>query len=682
MRDLLVPLRVCTCLLAFGSGGSPANAQPSDTRGAQVFADRCAPCHGADGRGAERGPDIVATPASLRRQLAEIERVVRQGVPGGGMPAVAAPDADIAAVSRHVRALADAARTPPTWPRVRATLRDGSAIEGLVLAEGGGDIHMLRSDGALVTVVRADARAIDPRGRAEMPTLEPRETVESTGNGDWATYNGDVSGNRHSTLPEITPANVGGLRLAWTFAVPGARYLRATPLVVGGVMYVTAPNEVFALDAHSGRQIWHFRQPRTPGVIGDAGAGVNRGVALKGDRLFVVTDDARLVALHRGNGQVLWETRMADFREHYGATSAPLVVGDLAITGISGGDEGARGFVAAYEVATGREVWRFWSVPARGEPGSETWQGTAIDHPCAAPWLTGSYDADLDQLLWTTGNPCPDYNGDERRGDNLWSNSVVSLDPKTGRMRWFFQFTPHDLNDWDAVQTVIVVDAPFDGRTRKLLLQANRNGFFYVLDRETGRPLRATPFSRTLNWATGIDSSGRPQRIAGMEPSVRGTIVCPSVEGATNWMSPAFNPETGLYYVQALERCSIFQKSSRGFEPGESFYGGSTRRVPGETAGKVLRALDVATGRIAWELPQIGAGDSWSGVLSTQSGLVFTGEDDGTFSALDARDGRRLWQFPANAAWRASPMTYLARDRQHVAVAGGGVIYSFALAAQ
>jgi alcohol dehydrogenase (cytochrome c) len=212
-----------------------------------------------------------------------------------------------------------------------------------------------------------------------------------------------------------------------------------------------------------------------------------------------------------------------------------------------------------------------------------------------------------------------------------------------------------------------------------LLLQANRNGFFYVLDRETGQLLLAEPFVRNLNWATGIGADGRPQRVPGMEPSLRGTVVCPSVEGATNWMSPAYNPETGLYYVQALERCSVFQKSSRGFEPGESFYGGSTRRVPGETAGKVLRAIEVATGRIAWELPQVGAGDSWAGVLSTSTGLLFTGEDDGTFTALDARDGRRLWQFAANAAWRGSPMTYLSRGRQHVAIAGGGVIYSFAL---
>ena len=620
MRHLAF-LPAAACALAVLTSVRPAAAQPADTPAAQLFADRCAPCHGGDGRGAERGPDIVTTPAAGRRSAAEIARVIREGIPGGGMPPVAMATGDIDVVAGHVRTLADQAKMPPSWPRVRAVLGDGTLLEGLVLAEGAGDVHVLRDDGALATVERTKARSVETIGRGPMPTLTPRAAHTPVSPGDWATYNGDVAGNRHTRLPQITPANVAGLRLAWTFAVPGARYLRATPLVIDGVMYVTAPNEVFALDAHTGRQIWHVRQPRTPGVIGDAGSGVNRGVAIDGDRLFVVTDDARLLALHRGNGQVLWDTRMADFRQHYGATSAPLVVGDLVITGISGGDEGARGFVAAHEVATGREVWRFWSVPARGEPGSETWQGTAIDHPCAAPWLTGSYDADLDQLLWTTGNPCPDYNGDERRGDNLWSNSVVSLDPKTGRMRWYFQFTPHDLNDWDAVQTVIAVDAPFEGTPRRLLLQANRNGFFYVLDRETGKPLRATPFSRTLNWATGIDANGRPQRIAGMEPSVRGTIVCPSVEGATNWMSPAYNPDTGLYYVQALERCSVFQKSSRGFEPGESFYGGSTRRVPGETGGKVLRAIDVATGRIAWELPQVGQGDSWAGVLSTASGL-------------------------------------------------------------
>ena len=258
---------------------------------------------------------------------------------------------------------------------------------------------------------------------------------------------------------------------------------------------------------------------------------------------------------------------------------------------------------------------------------------------------------------------------------------MIALDPRTGARRWHFQFTPHDLNDWDAVQTVIATDAEWEGRRRKLLLQANRNGFFYVLDRESGEFLRATPFVENVNWATGIGADGRPLRIPGMQPTVGGTTMCPSVEGATNWMSPAFNPDTGLLYVQALERCSVFLKSSRWFEPGQSFYGGSTTRVRDEIGGKVLRAIDVRTGRIAWELPQVGNGDTWGGVLSTATGLVFVAEDDGTFSAVDARTGRRRWQFAANAHWRGSPMTYLVDGRQHVAIAGGGIVYAFALPA-
>ena len=661
-----------------------ASMQPptTDSRGASVFAERCALCHGADGRGGERGPDIVTGSRGASRRVADIERVVRDGVPGGGMPAVPLPAEDVGAVAQHVRALADAARTPQTWPRVRATMRDGAVVEGLTLAESAADLHVLDADGTLRSILRAEVARVDTIGRDVMPALAPREDVQAPGPGDWATYNGDPGGNRHSLHRQVTPGNVASLQPAWTFAVPGARTLRTTPLVVDGVMYVTAPNELYALDARSGRQIWQYRRPRTSGVIGDAGAGVNRGVALLGDRLFMVTDDARLLALHRANGRLLWETTMADYREHYGATSAPLVVGRLVISGVSGGDEGVRGFIAAFDVVSGREAWRFWTVPARGEPGSETWEGKAIEHGCAATWLTGSHDVALDTLYWTAGNPCPDYNGDERRGDNLWSNAVVALDPRTGRLRWHFQFTPHDLNDWDAVQTVIVAEAPFRGTRRKLLLQANRNGFFYVLDRETGKLLLAEPFVRNLNWASGVGPDGRPRRIAGMEPSVRGTRVCPSVEGATNWMSPAFNPDTGLLYVQALERCSVFLKSSRWFEPGESFYGGSTTRVPGETGGKVLRALDIETGRIVWELPQVGNGDTWGGVLSTASGLVFVAEDDGHFSAVDARTGRRLWQFAANAFWRGSPMSYLAGGRQHVAIAGGGVVYAFALPAR
>ncbi len=672
-------LRTALCVLAVGLPGLPAAAQTPDPRGAQVFAERCAPCHGADGRGAERGPDIVATGPALRRQVPEIERVIREGVPGGGMPAVPLAAGDATAVASHVRGLAEAGPRRPTWQRVRATLRDGSATDGLVLAEATDGVHLLAGDGRLTRLARRDVVTLDVVGREEMPSLTPRAGLPPPSVNDWATYNGDPGGNRHTPHRQIAPDTISRLQPAWTFAVPGIRALRATPLAVDGVMYVGAPNEVVALDARTGQSLWHYRRPRTPGVIGDAGAAVNRGVALAGDRLFMVTDDARLVALHRSTGQVLWEAVMADFRAHYGATSAPLVVGDLVVSGISGGDEGVRGFVAAYDIASGTRRWQFWTVPRPGEPGSETWKGRAIDHGCAATWLTGSYDITLDTLYWTAGNPCPDYNGDEREGDNLWSNAVLALEPRTGALRWHFQFTPHDLNDWDAVQTVVVADAPFRGQPRKLLLQANRNGFFYVFDRESGALLLAEPFIRGLNWATGVGPDGRPQRVTGMVPTVGGTTVCPSVEGATNWMSPAFNPDTGFFYVQTLERCSVFLKSSRWFEQGESFYGGSTTRVPSDVGGKVLRAIDVQTGRIAWELPQVGAGDTWGGVLSTASGLVFFGEDDGAFTAVDARTGQRRWRFAANAPWRGSPMTYVVDGRQYVAIAGGGVIYAFAL---
>lgn len=678
---LLAVLLLTLAISARGGAEAQPQREPAEPQAEvqRLFAAQCGICHGLDGRGAERGPDIVTPRRAATRPLEATERIIREGIPPGGMPASSLSDEEIRSLARYLRELAEAAREPTTFPRLRVLLRDGRRLEGLVQNESNFDVQLLTTDGQLAALDRDEIVETIELGRGTMPVLEPRGVADTWKPGDWPTYNGDAGGNRHSMLRQITPENVSQMRLKWTFPAGNARNLRTTPVVVDGVMYVTAPNEVFALDARTGRQIWHHSRPRTPGVIGDAGAGVNRGVALRGDRLYVVTDDARLLALHRANGQLLWDVVMADYRQHYGATAAPLVVDDLVISGVSGGDEGIRGFLAAFDAVTGKEVWRFWTVPAPGEPGSETWQGKAIEYPCAATWLTGSYDAKLNLLFWTTGNPCPDYNGDERKGDNLWSNSVVALEPKTGRMRWYYQFTPHDLNDWDAVQTVIVADTAFQGSQRSLLLQANRNGFFYVLDRQTGKLLLAEPFVTKMNWATGIGADGRPQRIPGMVPSLQGTTVCPSVVGATNWMSPAFNPDTGLYYVMALERCSIFVKSALWFEPGESFYGGSTRNVPGEVGRKYLRAIDVQTGKIAWEYPQIGPANTWSGVLTTTSGLVFFGDDGGAFAAADARSGKLLWHFPANTTWRGSPMTYTVGDRQFVALAGGGTIFAFGL---
>ena len=466
------------------------------------------------------------------------------------------------------------------------------------------------------------------------------------------------------------------------FPIANANRLEGTPVVVDGTMFVTTANEAYALDAASGRPIWHYARPLTKGVIGDAAGAINRGVAVLGDRVFMVTDHAHLVALSRLNGKLLWDVAMADFHKHYGATGAPLVVNDLVLSGTSGGDEGDRGFLAAYDAQTGARVWRVWTIPSRGEPLDSTWRGRALEHGCGAAWLTGTYDAGTGLLYWPTGNPCPDYNGDERRGDNLYSSSVLALDPRTGAMRWYYQFTPHNVHDWDASETLALIDADFHGQPRKLLVQANRNGFFYVLDRITGQLLLSTPFVHKLTWSSGIGADGRPVVLPGSDPTVRGVRVCPSLEGATNWMSTAFNPSTHLYYVMALESCSIFTKSSAWWQQGKSFYGGGASRVPGEQRQKVLRAIDPQTGKIAWELPQIGDGESWGGVLSTAGGLVFYGDDGGALAAVNASTGTPLWHFNTNESWHASPMTYAVHGTQYVAVAAGSTIVAFALQAK
>jgi alcohol dehydrogenase (cytochrome c) len=367
---------------------------------------------------------------------------------------------------------------------------------------------------------------------------------------------------------------------------------------------------------------------------------------------------------------------MADYKQNYGATSAPLVVKDLVITGPSGGDEGVRGFIAAYKASTGEEAWRFWTVPAPGEPGSNTWVGKAWEHGCAASWLTGVYDPALDLIYWPTGNPCPDYNADERMGDNLYSSSVVALEPATGKLRWHYQFTPHDVHDWDATQVPVLVDTTFEGRPRKLLLQANRNGFFYVLDRTDGKLLLAKPFVEKLTWAKEIGKDGRPVLLPGADPTPEGVRACPAVEGATNWFSTSFHPGTGLYYLMALEKCSLYRKAPAQWEAGKSHYGGDTRST-GEPGKKYLRALDIRTGRVAWEVPQEGPGNTWGGVLSTAGGLVIFGNDNGDLSAADAKSGKLLWSFPANQPWKASPMTYTAGGKQFIAVAAGSSIITF-----
>ncbi|WP_080507509.1 PQQ-dependent dehydrogenase, methanol/ethanol family [Bryobacter aggregatus] len=628
--------------------------------GKRLFEARCAMCHGADAAGGERGPSLIAHPVS--------REIIRNGKPASGMPAFAFSDDEMNAVVGYIES-----RAPRQQKAVEKTVTvGGRSIEGLVQNESNFDQQLLGRDGRLYLIDRAASRIESPEPLSFASIAQPQE-------GEWPTYNGNLNGNRHSSLREIHRGNVSKLAPRWIFTLPNAKRLEGTPLVANGVMYMSAANEVFALDARSGRQIWHFQMPLTKGVIGDAASAINRGVALLGDRVFLVTDHAHLLALDRLSGKLIWDTKMADFKEHYGTTSAPLIVKDLVITGSSGGDEGARGFIAAYRASTGEEVWRHWTMPAPGDPEAATWKGRAIEHGCGAPWLTGSYDPQLSLLYWTTGNPCPDYNGDERIGDNLYTSSVLALEPETGKRRWYFQFTPHDLHDWDAAQPVLLVDAPFQGKPRKLLLQANRNGFFYVLDRVSGEFLLGEKYVKKMDWASGLTQTGRPILVPGKEPSEAGTQACPAVEGASNWMSSSYSAATGLFYVMTLERCSIYLKSAAWWEPGKSFYGGGTNRVPGENGEKILRAIHVATGKIAWEYPQIGSANSWGGVLSTDGGLVFFGEDSGAFAAVDAKTGAPLWHFQTSQLWKASPMSYRAGGRQFIAIAAGGAILAFGL---
>ena len=370
---------------------------------------------------------------------------------------------------------------------------------------------------------------------------------------------------------------------------------------------------------------------------------------------------------------------MADWRQNYNATSAPLIVGDLVVSGTAGGEQGVRGFLSAYDQATGKEVWRFWTVPKPGEPGSETWIGTGIEHPGGVTWMTGVYDPELQLVYWTTGNPSPDYNGDDRLGDNLYASSVVALDAKTGELKWHYQFTPHNVWDWDAQQPTVLIDINWDGQPRKLLVQASRNGFFYVLDRADGKLLLAKPFVKHLTWAREIGADGRPVLNPGLEPTPEGTTICPSSHGAANWYSTSYSPLTGLYYVQTLENCNIFVKNRSDWAAGRSYMGGATRQAPNAPNQKILRAIDVKTGKVAWELPQTGPGAARGGTLATASGLVFFCDDQDRFVAVDAANGKPLWRFSANSIWRASPMTYQFDEKQYVAIASGSNIIVFGL---
>jgi alcohol dehydrogenase (cytochrome c) len=499
--------------------------------------------------------------------------------------------------------------------------------------------------------------------------------------GNWLTYSGDYRSHHYSTLKQITSDNVHRLRAKWIHQMHRPK-VETTPIVVDGIMYVTRPpSDVMALDAETGRALWTFEYELKTRVYTCCGE-VNRGLAILGTTLFINTLDAQLIALDARSGRKLWQTEIADPKLNYTATGAPLAVKDKIIVGIAGAEGGIRGFLDAYDPKTGKRVWRFWTIPAPGEPGSETWGGgDAWKHGGGSTWLTGSFDPDLNLLYWGTGNPGPDYNGDVRPGDNLYTCSLVALDPDTGKMKWYYQFTPHDTRDWDATQVPVLLDSAFDGRPRKLVVLPSRNGFHYVLDRATGEFLLAKPYVQ-VTWAKEIDRKGRPVIVPGNEPTPEGNDrIWPGVDGGNNWMSPSYNPITRLLYFSAREeRRRFFKTDAPEFRPGESFFGGGggggARFKPEESWGWLI-AMVPETGDIKWKHRVLTP--PWAGVLSTAGNLVFSATPSGNFYALDARTGKELWHFKGGERVYASPITFLSRGKQMITIPIGDVLLAFGL---
>ena len=510
---------------------------------------------------------------------------------------------------------------------------------------------------------------------------------------NWLTYNGNYSSQRHSGLEQITRDNVDDLEMKWMLQNQTFGAWQSNPIVVDGIMYITErPNDVMAVDAVTGRVFWLYRHTPSEDASVCCGAN-NRGVAILGDKVFMGTLDARLIAIDAINGKPLWDIEVADVNLAYSITMAPLIIKDKVVVGVGGGEFGIRGFIAAYDAETGEEAWRFYTIPGPGEPGHDTWQGDDWEHGGAPVWITGSYDPELNLTYWGVGNPGPDWNAGQRPGDNLYSDAVVALDVDTGELVWHFQFTPNDGYDYDSVQVPVLVDMDWDGRPRKLMLWANRNGYFYALDRETGEFLLGEPFVK-VNWSSGLDENGRPIPT----PQPAGSPTWPGNQGGTNWYPPSYSPSTGLFYFAAWENyATIYEPEDSEYRPGRFFLGGGfsvLAPVPGaptigigrttpinnwtdEVGYGAVIAMDPRSGGAAWKFRQFDVSDG--GMLTTASDLLFTGGREGHFHALDAWTGELLWKASLGGQIVMAPVTFMVDGQQYVSVISGHTLVTFAL---
>ena len=498
----------------------------------------------------------------------------------------------------------------------------------------------------------------------------------------WLSYSGAYNGQRFSPLDQVDRGNVQRLALQWVFQTGVKGTHQATPLVIDGIMYLTTPeNHAYALDIRTGRPLWHYER-HLPKELSLCCGPQNRGVAALGDRLFMATLDAHVIALDAKTGRVRWDVEAAEARKGYSFTGAPLVVKNKVITGVAGGEYGVRGFIDAYDAETGKRVWRFYTIPGEGEPGNDTWKGDSWKRGGAPAWVTGSYDPELNTLYWGTGNPGPQMYGANRLGDNLYSDSLVALDPDTGRLKWHFQFTPHDVHDWDSVHVPVLIDDTFNGAPRKLVAVANRNGFFYLLDRTNGKFLFAKPYTE-VTWAREIGADGRPVLLPDKEPTAEGNRVCPGGVGGTNWHSSSYSPRTHLYYLFSKEECTLYMADNNlepPHRPGRPYIGSAFFQPPQERDESAVRAVEPLTGKIRWEFKHFSG--AWSGVLSTAGGLVFSGDGQGNFIALDAESGHDLWHIPLGAQIQTAAISYAVDGRQHITIAAGSAFFTFALPAE
>jgi alcohol dehydrogenase (cytochrome c) len=614
---------------------NPFQSDADLAAGESLFQSKCVTCHGPEGVG-DSAPSLTRVAFTHGDSDWSLYKNLRDGIEDSAMPASVLENREIWTLVSYVR-----------------SLKQPAASNG-------------------------DTKILDVPSVSSSMLNNSDESPEN-----WLTYSGSFSGQRFSRLTQINQQNATQAEIKWIYQFGGTHNTQeASPIVVAGVMYLTeAPNTVHALDAATGENLWTYVH-QNPANLKLCCGSVNRGVAIIDDTVFMGTLDAQLIALNAKTGALRWKTTLTDYERGFSVTAAPLAVEDRVVIGYGGGDLGIRGFVDAVDSSSGSEEWRFYTIPAEGEPGNDTWSGDSWKTGGAATWLTGSYDSKTQLLYWTTGNPAPDYQGDLRLGDNLYANSVVALNIESGELAWHFQFTPHDEHDWDANQIPVLVDREWRGEQRRLLLLANRNAFFYVLDRDTGEFLLAEPFAKQ-NWATEIDSTGRPILNQETVPTAQGNITWPSPYGATNWQSPTYSPITGLMYVPTLEYGHIVFKDADPpeYDIGELYTGGRHIPIPGDSDFFfAVRAIDPETGKVVWEAKHPNRQTWWKtgGLVSTAGNIIFGGDNTRVF-ILDAQSGAELWTKNVGGRINAAPVTYEVNGTQYFAIAAGRSIVTVAL---